>query len=559
MVPGVAEETANQGIPKPSGGNSRASILKSSLLMSVMTALSRLFGLLREQVQGYFLGTGMGADAFAIGSTIPNLLRRLFAEGQMTAAFVPVLKDEMVFGDRERLTRFYSGFMTLFILLMLAITLLGIAFAEPIVRYIFASKFADVPGKMELTIGLTRLMFPYLMIISVAAIVQATLNAFKIFGPSAFTPVLLSIAIIAAVALFHDSFPNPAWALAIGFVVGGIFQLLFQIPFLRKAGVRFRPTLAGLKDSSVRLVGRQFLPGILGAGVYQINIAVSQIIATTLAPGTVASLHYSLRLQEVVLGIFAVSVSQVILPTMSEQSTLGDRKGLGDTLEFSVRLMALVTIPATAGLIILGDPIIRLLFQYGRFGEESVRMTVWALNFHAAGIFFIALHRNATQVFYAMKDMKTPVIVAVVSMIVNVGLCLALAGPMQNGGIALAGSVASLASAALTLVILHVRGGFFNPGRMFGSLPKVLVATGAMAALLLVLRFYFGFFDVQGYGGLGMFERVRQMGPRVAISIPAAILVFVVAARFLHVREVGEISAMVKRRINRRKAGRDRI
>ncbi|HOD01028.1 MAG TPA: lipid II flippase MurJ, partial [Myxococcota bacterium] len=139
MVPGVAEETANQGIPKPSGGNSRASILKSSLLMSVMTALSRLFGLLREQVQGYFLGTGMGADAFAIGSTIPNLLRRLFAEGQMTAAFVPVLKDEMVFGDRERLTRFYSGFMTLFILLMLAVTLLGIAFAEPIVRYIFAS------------------------------------------------------------------------------------------------------------------------------------------------------------------------------------------------------------------------------------------------------------------------------------------------------------------------------------------------------------------------------------------------------------------------------------
>ncbi len=289
-----------------------------------------------------------------------------------------------------------------------------------------------------------------------------------------------------------------------------------KLPPFASAGIQFKPTFAGLKDKSVRLVGRQFLPGILGAGVYQINIAVSQIIATTLAPGTVASLHYSLRLQEVVLGIFAVSVSQVILPTMAEQSTLGDRKGLGDTLEFSVRLMALVTIPATAGLIILGDPIIRLLFQYGRFGEESVRMTVWALNFHAAGIFFIALHRNATQAFYAMKDMRTPVVVAVVSMVINVALCLLLAGPMQNGGIALAGSVASLVSAALTLIILQMRGGFLNFGRMFGSMPKVLVATGFMAGMLLALRFSIGFFDIQGYGGLGVFDRVKQMGPRVA-------------------------------------------
>jgi putative peptidoglycan lipid II flippase len=257
-------------------------MLRSTLVTSGVTILSRIVGLLREQVRGYYLGTGSASDAFGIASTIPNMLRRLFAEGAMTAAFVPVFASVRAEDDKERLSRFFSGFMTLFIILMAGVTILGMLFSAPMITHVFAGGFESVPGKTELTIGLTEVMFPYLFLVSIAAIVQATLNSFRIFGPSAFTQVLLNGINIIVVVCFHDAFPNAAWALAVGFLIGGVVQTVFQLPFLRGKGIRFRPTLAGLRDPAVRQVARIFLPGVFSAGVYQINVTVSQVIATSL-------------------------------------------------------------------------------------------------------------------------------------------------------------------------------------------------------------------------------------------------------------------------------------
>lgn len=535
------EQPANNATPENADLKTRRSILKSSIVMSSMTVLARIFGLVREQVRGIYLGTGMESDAFGIASTIPNLLRRLFAEGAMTAAFVPVFTEIKTKEEQARVNAFFSGFMTLFILLMLAVTLLGIAFSGPIVRYIFASNFAAVPGKVDLTIVLTQVMFPYLFLVSIASIIQASLNSYRVFGPSAFTPVLLSIAIIVAVVFFSSFFPNPAWALSIGFVVGGLFQLLFQLPYLYKTGVRFRATFAGLKDDAVKQVSKLFLPGILGAGVYQINTAVAQIVATSLNEGSVASLQYSLRLQELVLGVFAVSIAQVILPTMSEQAAVGNHKGLRDTLEFSVGLLALVTIPATIGLMLLGVPIVRVLFEYGRFDAESTRMTTWALYFHSAGILFIALQRNVVQVFFAMKDTRTPVIVALIVMGVHIALCFLLAGPLENGGIAAAGSIAAVLNVILLYMLLRRRIGPLDAGRITKSMVRILGATAAMSVFLVALL-YADFFEG---------HRALALGWRVGVALLGAMVIYVGTARVLKTPELEEFTVMARRRFDR--------
>lgn len=517
----------------------RRSILKSTLVNSSLTILSRIVGLVREQVRGYFLGTGWESDAFGIASTLPNMLRRLFAEGAMTAAFVPVFSGLRADDDQERMGRFFQGFMTLFTLLMLAVTVLGIAFSRPLVEALFAGSFADVPGKLDLTVDLTQVMFPFLFLVSIAAIVQATLNSFHVFGPSAFTPVLMNGANILVVVFFHDWFPSPAWALSVGFLAGGVLQTAFQLPYLRRRGLKFRPTLAGLKDPAVWQVARIFLPGIFSAGIYQINVTIAQVIAASLDEGAVASLQYSLRLQELVLGVFAVSVATVLLPTMSEQVHRGDWPGVKETLRFSIGILAFITVPATAGLMMLATPIVRVLYEYGRFGPESTDMTVQALYWHAAGIFFVAIQRNVVQVFYAMKDLKTPTWVAAFVMVLHAGLCWGLSIPLEQGGIAAAGSVAAAVNALLLYAILWKRIGHLGTRAMVTSLLKTAAATTAMIGALAV-PVVLGVFDGLRGGGLAL---------RLLPVIVLAMCVYGLVAHRLGSEELGEFAKLLKRKV----------
>lgn len=514
--------------------------LRSTAIVAFFTLLSRITGLLREQVRAYYLGTGMGSDAFGIAATIPNMMRRLFAEGAMTAAFLPFFSEYKDLTKEER-DLFFSGFMTVFILVMLLVTALGMIFAGPLVRLMFGSGFGKVAGKIDLTIHLTRIIFPYLFLISVAAMLQATLNSYKVFGPSAFTPVLLNLTIVGVVLIFAGRMKHPSYAFAIAFSIGGLLQLVFQVPWLRRFRIGFFFTLKGLKHPGVRGVFKVFLPGVLAAGVYQVNLLISRIVASTLQQGSVSSLQFSGRLQEIVLGIFAVSVATVLLPALSEDAASGNTERFKHTLIHSTALVVFITLPASMGLIILARPIVTLLYGYGHFGKRSIDMTVFALYFHASGIIFIALLRNVLQAFYARKDLKTPAIIAAIDMFIHLLLCLALSGPLKQGGIALAGSISAFVNLAALLYMLHRSFGRLGLRSLAGSIVKTGAAALVMSGAIWLAAGYWGLYAPIGRLSLGL---------RLFVIITAGIIVFLVASLVVKSREIHEAITLLRGRFS---------
>jgi len=511
-------------------------LLSSAAGFTVLTLLSRIFGLVREQVRGYYLGTGTGSDAFGLAATIPNLFRRLFAEGAMTAAFVPVFTGYVKGEDRGEMRSFLSAFVTLFAVFLAGFTALMIFLSPWLIRTFFPG-FGQVAGKLALTIVLTQLMFPYLFLVSLAAVAQAVLNSFRIFAPSATTPILLNLAIIAAAVAFHDSFPDPSYALAAGFLLGGVLQLAFQLPWIARLRLELRPSFAW-SHRGLRELLRVFAPGVFAAGIYQVNVFISQMIATGLAEGTVASLQYSVRLQELILGVFVVSVTTVVLPTFASQFADRSEGRVADTLRFSLGLLVLVALPATAGLMVLREPIVRLLFQFGEFDAESTRLTTFAILFHAPGIYFIASSRALSQVFYGARDLRTPAWCAFGAMLANIALCLTLAAPLGNGGIALANSLSALVSTALLALFLR-RTGVVPPLRAHGSIfLRAGLAAVLMAAALL---------------GLGTvlpwdltLSRVA-LGLRLLLFVGVGVGVFAAAAGVLARRELKELLTLMQK------------
>ena len=511
-------------------------LLSTAAGLTFLTLLSRVLGLVREQVRGFYLGTGTGSDAFGLAATIPNLFRRLFGEGAMTAAFVPVFTGYIKGEDQGEMRRFLSAFVTIFAL-FLAVFTTAMVFLSPWVVRTFFPGFGEVPGKLALTITLTQVMFPYLFLVSLAAVAQAVLNSFQVFAPSAATPILLNLAIIGASVALHDYFPDPSYALATGFLIGGVLQLIFQLPWLARMRLELRPCFdwshPGLKE-----LLRVFAPGVFAAGIYQINVFVSQIIASGLAEGTVASLQYSIRLQELVLGVFVVSVTTVVLPTFARQFAAGRPGEVSDTLRFSLGLLALVALPATTGLIVLREPIVRLLFQFGRFDAESTRLTTFAILFHAPGIYFIASSRTLSQVFYGAKNLRTPAWCAFGAMLTNIVLCLTLAGPLGNGGIALANSLSALMSMVLLAIFLR-RTGVSVPFRAQGA---TLLRSGAAAAVMAIAL-------------IGLAEIVpldqdlgrAALGLRLLGFITGGVFVFLLFAWVFARKELRELLQLVKR------------
>jgi len=455
-------------------------IASSALSISVVTFLSRIFGLLREWLRGYLLGTSGSSDAFTIAFMFPNLLRRLVGEGAMTAAFIPVFSDYVHKKNRKELEEFVQSFFTL-LFIFLIIVVLAAFFGAPILRYLLP-RFAQDPHKISLTIFLTRLMFPYIMFISIAALIQAILNTYGVFVPSATTPILLNVSII-AIGLSASTRIEPALAMSIGVLVGGAMQLLFPLPFMIKRGVKFGFKF-DLRNQGVRRVFFLMLPGIVGAGVYQINVLISEFIAATLEEGSVAALRFSNVLVELVLGVFIISISTVILPALSEKAGRGDRKGMIENLSFSMRLVFIITLPATMGLVVLRYPIVRMLFRYGQFTEQSAEMVTYALIFHALGLCGIGGTRVVVQMFYSMKDTKSPVYVAAVVMALNLALCYVLSRPFRLGGIALAGSITAYINFFALIYILKKRVGKVVQKDVFICFVKSLVSSILMATVL---------------------------------------------------------------------------
>lgn len=424
-------------------------MLRQGSILSLLTLGSRVLGLVREMVKAALLGTSALSDAFSVAFMIPNLFRRLFAEGSIAVAFIPTVKGYLHEGDTAKTREFLSAFWTMLSFLLTLTVLAGIA-AAPLIVPIFGMK------ELDETVLLTRVMFPYLGFISLAAFFQGMLNSVNIFAPTGIAPILLNITIIISALGFSRFTGNPARAMAYGVFIGGALEAAIQLPFVLKQGFRF--SFCTLKKAftnpGTRTVLRLIGPTIIGMAAYQLNDLVSTALAGNAGAGVVSSLQYSLRLQELILGIFAVSIGTILLPDLAGHAKAARWNEYNRRLSIAIDIIALITIPISIFAFVQGDTLIRLLFQARSFDEQSVALTYTAFRFHIPGLFFIALNRILAPAFYAQSDSKTPTIAGIISFLVNMLLAVLLVGPMKGGGVALALSVASAVNCVLLLAFL---------------------------------------------------------------------------------------------------------
>ncbi|MCR5188009.1 MAG: murein biosynthesis integral membrane protein MurJ [Treponema sp.] len=449
----------------------KKSLLKSGILLSLMTFASRIMGLIREMTKASFLGTSMYADAFTTAFMIPNLLRRLFAENAISVAFIPTFKKYLARGNdeenRSETQEFLKATFTLVSFLTACVVVIGIIIT-PLIVPIFCKKPADPSAadyalqlqawllkKDEITI-LTRIMFPYLCVISIAAFFQGILNGCKIFAPSGFTPVLFNGIVILATYILAPFTANPARAMSIGVIAGGCIQALFQWPFVHKTGwkICFTSLKKTFSNPGTKKVVALILPTIVGMAAYQLNDVVSTALANRTGEGIASSLQYSLRLQELILGIFAVSIGTVILPDLSGLANSKKWEDFNKMLLQAIKIMTLISIPVTAYSLITGEEIISLLYKSKSFNDESVDLTLGAFRFHIAGLVFIALNRIISPAFYAQGNTKLPTLAGIISFGANIVLALVLSIFMKGEGIALALSLASLVNTIFLFIFM---------------------------------------------------------------------------------------------------------
>ena len=438
--------------------NKQKSLLAKGLSLSVLTLLSRILGLVREMTKAHFLGTSAFSDAFGIAFMIPNLFRRLFAENSISVAFIPTfrnyLEDAQTPEGKKEAENFVKATFTLVSFLTVTFVTIGILLTPLILKIFYSTE--DIVARNEAII-LTRIMFPYLVVISIAAFFQGILNALKIFSPSGFTPILFNTIVIACTYIFSRWTSNPARAMAIGVITGGTVQALFQLPFVLKNNwhVTFTSLRNAFSNPGTKKVLALIGPTIIGMAGYQINDIVSSALATRAGEGVVSSLQYSLRLQELILGICAVTIGTVILPDLTGFAKKQEWGKFNNLLCQSVKIMALIAIPITFYSLIMSENIISLVFSGGKFNADSVRQTMEVFNFHIIGLFFIAVNRIVSPAFYAQQNTKSPTIAGLLNFAVNITLAALLVGNFGGRGIALA---LTTASAVNTIVLFSMLG-----------------------------------------------------------------------------------------------------
>jgi putative peptidoglycan lipid II flippase len=513
----------------------KARLIRSTAAVAAPTLVSRVLGYVRDLLQAYFLGTGNSADAFTIAFTIPNLFRRLTGEGAMTPAFVPTFTELKSGPDRGRLWRFGNVFFWDLVLVMAAATVLGVLFAPGLVKVI-AYGFKTVPGKWDLTIFMTRVMFPYLFFITLAALAGGILNSFGRFFVPASTPILFNLAVIIAVSRFARGAADPALVFAAGVVIGGLLQLALQVPFLWKVGMRFTFGLS-FRDPVVRRVGRLMVPGIFGASVYQVNFAISRMIASGLEKGSTSALYYASRIEELTLGLFSIALAAALLPAFSEHVAARDLGELKRTLGFSLKLTSVVSFPAAAGLIALNVPIMRTLFERGRFDSGSTAVSSACLLFFALGLPFVSGVKIVAPAFFSLKDTRTPVVIGVAVMAVNTAVSLLLMGPLRVGGLALSLSLSQALNFALLLVWLERRIGATGVANWALSAAKSAVAAVVMG---LALRLAWPLLHVDG-------AAFAVRAAALAGAIAAGILLYVGLIRVISPAEYRAVIGLLHR------------
>ena len=466
-------------------------LLRHGSTLSLLTLVSRVLGLAREMTKAALLGTSALSDAFSVAFMIPNLFRRLFAEGSIAVAFIPTFKEYFLFSKTpnanettsqtadgsegrpvDSTREFLSCFLTFLSFFVTLTVLVGILLCPLVIRFFGMEEYNE-------TVFLTRLMFPFLAFISLAAFFQGILNSLKIFAPSGFAPILLNVITILCAYGLSPYTSNPARAMAAGILIGGFSEAAIQLPFILRHKSRMRFFFTSLKKAvhnpGTKKVLRLIGPTVVGMAAYQLNDLVSTALAGNAGEGIVSSLQYSLRLQELILGVFAVSIGTVLLPDLAEYAKSHNWGLFNSRLISAMDIIALITIPITFFSMAQGQGLIKLLFEARSFNEESVRLTLMAFNFHMPGLYFIALNRVLAPAFYAQSDAKSPTLAGIISFAVNMALAAALAFRYKGAGIAFALSFASAVNTVFLIFFLRKN-------------PAITLARSLKSALVYILK-----------------------------------------------------------------------
>jgi putative peptidoglycan lipid II flippase len=481
-----------------------ASLVRSFGTVGGNTLLSRVLGFVRDLVTAQVFGAGAATDAFFVAFKIPNFLRRLFAEGAFAAAFVPVLSEYRAKRSFEELRLFVDHVAGTLGLVLLGVTVLGILGA-PVLVGVFAPGFLRDPAVFDLAAGMLRITFPYILLISLTAFAGGILNAHQRFGVPAFTPVLLNLSLIGCAWWLSPLLDQPITALAWGVLLAGIAQFAFQLPFLARLRLlpRFRPAP---KDEGVRRVLRLMVPALFGVSVAQISLLFDTLIASFLDAGSITWLYYSDRLMEFPLGILGAALATVILPNLSRRHAEASPREFSRTLDWGLRTTLLLGLPASLGLFFLAGPMISALFQSGAFDQHDVLMAERSLRAYSAGLTAFILVKVLAPGFYARQDTRTPVRIAVIALVSNMVLNVALVFPLRHAGLALATTLSAVLNAGLLYRQLR-RDGVYVPPAGWGRLWLALgVSGGLMAALL-----FWGAGDVQDWFARDRADRVVQL------------------------------------------------
>ena len=525
--------------PKPQAEGGHPRLARSAGVFGLATITSRILGLAREQVMAYYFGAGDANDAFRVASRIPNLVRDLFAEGAMSAAFIPTFTRQLTLQGRERSWHLANSVINSLVLVTGAIVLLGIILAGPLVR-LYAGDFADVPGKIELTIYLARIVFPFLTLVAVAAVLMGMLNSLGHFFVPALSPAMFNVAgILMSVGLIPFA-PflglQPITIVAVATLVGGIGQLVIQWPPLVKEGFRYRPVL-DFRDEGLHRVLLLMGPGTLGMAATQINVFVNTVLATGQGTGAVSWLDFAFRLMYLPIGLFGVSIATAATPAISRMVAEKNFDRIRSTLANALGLMLLLNLPATVGLIVLARPIVAVIFEHGEFTSADTIATAAALQLYAIGLIGYSIVRIISPTFYALGRSRIPVMVSAGSVLVNVALNVTLVNTMGYRGLALGTSITAIVNAALQLYLLRREIQSLNGSRIAASFARVVVASAIMGVVTAIA--YDSLLGVMPGDAL-----VTQMA-RLLVTIALALATLTAAAQLLRIQEFAEARDLV--------------
>ncbi len=518
-------------------------LTRAAGVVGLATMTSRVLGLVRDQALAYRFGAGDRMDAFLVALRIPNLLRELFAEGAMNAAFVPVFTRRLTREGREAAWRLGAQLINALVVVTGVIAAAGMVFAEPLTR-LFAADYQDVPGKFELTVQLTRIVLPFLTLVAVAAACMGMLNSLRRFFVAAVSPAAYNVCLIAGalfvVPLMPEGGMDPIAAVAAAAVAGGAGQIAAQWWALRREGFRWRPALdpadRGLRDV-VGLMG----PATVAGAALQVNLLVNTILATGEGTGAVTWLTLAFRLMYLPLGVLGVSIATVTLPAVSRHAASGDLAAVRETVSHGLRLMLAVMVPAAVGLAVLATPVVRLVFEHGEFTAADTTATARALVFYAPGIVGYAAVRLTAPVFYAFGNSLTPALVSVVTVALNVGLNLVLVRIMGYPGLALGTALAAWFNAGGLMVLLHRRLGGIDARRLADRLARICLAAGVMGAAVGAAEGIAAELAAEG----GLLTAGIVLGGEIVVGL----IVLAAAARLLGIAELDEVRAQILGRL----------